>query len=419
MRCRMLTVAGLAVVAAATLSMPLLADEETLDHRRTRLEQMSDAEKTRLLQKKRRFDELARQEKKRYRQLHQELANDPQYEQLRGTLQRYSDWLKTLTPVERAGLSQLPADKRLARVRELMDAQATERFRLMVSEVVKSKDVLSPKDLGVICDWTDRFLCTHSAEILATIGDNRFSKERSKFDPDKNVHFLRFWYFRPDPRQFHKPPPDRDMPPGPPPPPNSERPEDRNRSEGGWSLEDELAAEDAYDRLPRPSPEEEEQLVRRVSQQARAALKKATSQEERSLIIQNWMRAAAFSRIMPPVSPEDLDRFVRESLEKDERDRLESMPRDRMYHELRQLYFRKRFQGGRRGMGPPGMRREGGGQGFDGGRGRRGGANGKQDWGSGRGRGKPSPDQERNRRPDQGGDGGPDGSGETSVAPNF
>ena len=51
MRSKALTIVGLAVLAATALSMQLMAGEETLADRHMRLEQMSDAEKTRLLQK--------------------------------------------------------------------------------------------------------------------------------------------------------------------------------------------------------------------------------------------------------------------------------------------------------------------------------------------------------------------------------
>ena len=79
------------------LSSSLLAeDEDTLDERRARLEQMSDAEKTHLLGKKKKFDALDKEEKEKYRDLHRDLVAQPDYDRLQATLQRYAEWLKSL-----------------------------------------------------------------------------------------------------------------------------------------------------------------------------------------------------------------------------------------------------------------------------------------------------------------------------------
>ena len=400
MRFRTLTIAGLALLAMTAFSMQLVADEEGLAQRRARLEQMTDIQKTRLLQKKRRFDELDDVDQDRYRSLHQELVHHKDYEHLHATLQRYSDWLKALDPVKRAALLDLPANERLARIKELMDAEATERFRLMVSEVHKSKELLSPKDKGVICEWTDKFMRDHQDEILATVREDRFPVKKKDFDPDKHIHFLKFWYFR---QPFRGPPPGFDTESGPPPGPfpGTERgpgPGEGERPNGRSS------AADSFDALPKPLREEEDDLLAKMSPLAKKVIEKATSEEERSQIIQNWMRAAFWSGFRP--SLEDLDRFVRESLSKEERERLESMPRDRMYHELRKLHsykWRRRGMGrgmqhGGGGFGGPGgsSGRDGGNKGSGGGRGRRGGPIGNKERGPSGGRGDSRPDQKGN-----------------------
>ena len=77
---------------------------------------MSDAERTALLQKKRRFDDLSAEEQTRLRQIHEECRPTAPQE-LQQVLERYYDWLRTLTPLERAEVLSLPADKRLKRSR--------------------------------------------------------------------------------------------------------------------------------------------------------------------------------------------------------------------------------------------------------------------------------------------------------------
>ncbi len=78
MRCSHILVAclGLFVLVAAAGRQPV--NREELEKRRQRLEQMSDAEKTVLLQKKRRFDELPASEQDRLRNLHTKLASHQQ-----------------------------------------------------------------------------------------------------------------------------------------------------------------------------------------------------------------------------------------------------------------------------------------------------------------------------------------------------
>ena len=118
---------------------------------------MSDAEKTALLQKKRRFDELSPAEQTRLRQIHDELAQDPHQAELQRVLERYHDWLRTLTPPERAEVLSLPADKRIEKIQELTRTQEAKRFRRMAGGFM-----MSPRDLTVIHDWFDKFIDDHT-----------------------------------------------------------------------------------------------------------------------------------------------------------------------------------------------------------------------------------------------------------------
>ncbi len=139
MRCSLLVAITLVLLPLGRGAGPARADDETLAQRRERLEQMSDVEKTRLLQKKRRFDELSEQDQDRLRMLQQELSADPQCSHLRGVLERYSDWLKTLTPVEQAELAKLPPEQRLAHIKQLVSDQDAKRFHMMVRRVSQSQ----------------------------------------------------------------------------------------------------------------------------------------------------------------------------------------------------------------------------------------------------------------------------------------
>lgn len=359
MRYSALAFVGLILVAGLVLFSQLMADDEILARRRERLKSMSDVEKTRLLEKKQRFDALSPAEQDRYRALHGELVNDPQYEELRDTLQRYHDWFKTISSGERAELATLSPRERLTRVRELMDEQAADRFRMMVSEVIKSKQLLSRQDMSVVCEWTDEFLLRHAEEILAALpDDSRLAEMKERFDPERHLHGLRFLYLRRGSSQLRGTRTGSDAAPHVPPRPRKLPAEDGRSAKVVRNSP--AAAHDRLDRFPDPSAEEIADLKRRVSQPARDVLEKATEEGQELRIVQNWIRAAFLSRMMPPVNLADLDRFVREeSLTKDEREWLESLPRERMYHELRKLYFRERFHRERWEKGWGRLRRKG------------------------------------------------------------
>ena len=117
-RVRRVTIVG-ATVAFLLAAAPLPADESSVQTRQ-KLEQMSEVEKTALLQKKRRFDDLPAAKQDRLRQLHDELIADPQQQELQRVLERYHNWLRTLTPRERAEVTDSPADKRIEKISELM-----------------------------------------------------------------------------------------------------------------------------------------------------------------------------------------------------------------------------------------------------------------------------------------------------------
>jgi hypothetical protein len=267
-------------------------EEKPQEQGTEKLEQMSDAEKTALLQKKRRFDELSLAEQAKPRQIHDELARDPRQADLRRVLERYHDWLRTLTPPERAEVLSLPADKRIEKIQELTRTQDAKRFRMMAGGFM-----MSPQDLTVIHDWFDKFIDDHTREILATLPDQPFAKLKKEYDPARDRNFLRFLYIR------------------------------------GTSPN-----------LPRPSQQDEAQLLTKVSPEAREVLAKA-GEPERTRIIQWWIGAAVLSRMRTNPTLEELQKFAQESLSDPERFRLESLPRDRMYRELRFLYSQRRFAG--------------------------------------------------------------------------
>jgi hypothetical protein len=202
-------------------------------------------------------------------------------------------------------------NERVAKIKDLLRAQETERFRKMVG------GGLDPGDLKAIRKWLDEFVDAHADEILATIPPEwreRMPPE-AEMDPDRRLSMLRGIYLR----------------------------------GGGWAL-------------ARPSAADEQRLRESLSRDAAAVLNKAENDEDRSRLIQTWIRAADFSRMWAHVTVEELQEFAQESLDERERARLEGLPREQMYRELRWLYTQRRFPDAGRRKFPWGSSRRGGGE---------------------------------------------------------
>jgi hypothetical protein len=261
-----------------------------------KLDQMLDAEKATLLQKKNRFDELSWDKQQHVRQIHDAMSRDPRQAELQRVLKRYHAWLvDTLTVAERATVLGLPADQRIEKITELVRAQQAKRFRMMASGFM-----MSPQDLAVIRDWFDKFLDDHADEILAAWPDDPLHADlKQNYDRDRDRYRLRFDYAV---RRDH------------------------NR--------------------PQPSAEEVARLQTLVSKEAQQVLADA-DEKERSEIVLRWIGAAVLSLMRTNPSVEELDEFAhnRDFVSDAERAWLESLPRDSMLQQLRVLYKQRRFAG--------------------------------------------------------------------------
>ncbi len=110
-------VAALAMLAAA----PDPAAEE-LAARRVRIAKMDANQQQELLRKFERFQALPAEEQNRLRKLQAEITADPNSERLLDLLGRYHEWLKTITPSQRARLAELPAKERVHEIERITRA---------------------------------------------------------------------------------------------------------------------------------------------------------------------------------------------------------------------------------------------------------------------------------------------------------
>ncbi len=86
-------------------------EEDSTKQRRARLQNMTDAEKQALLEKKRLFYELPREEQQQLKKLHEQLVQDPECDRLRITLERIQS-MAAYAATWRASSIDQPASQR-------------------------------------------------------------------------------------------------------------------------------------------------------------------------------------------------------------------------------------------------------------------------------------------------------------------
>ena len=98
--------------------------QSDLEVRRQRIESLSPSEKRELIAKKDRFDRLPDAEQERLRQLDEQIRNDPRAAELEQVLERYGQWLATLSSKDRAALQEMAPQDRLVRIQQLRQSEA-------------------------------------------------------------------------------------------------------------------------------------------------------------------------------------------------------------------------------------------------------------------------------------------------------
>ncbi len=311
----------LIIVALCWGATDSVRGEDTLQQREQRVADMSASEKEELQRRRDRFDKLPSAEKERMRTLHQQIQQHEDSERLTTVLDRYSEWLRTISTSQRADLRKLPVEERIKRIRETKRRREEERFGRFMSER------LNPEDARRVFDWLDDELVTSELEQrLESMVDGRERRWLQMIDDDSRRRALMLkMLFRRNPQI-----------------------------------------------LGDPTPEQIDKLVKQLSPEAKEQFEAQPDPSQQSVLVQQWVQAAIMSRLAPPpVSDKDLEE-VFAGLSPEQREELERLPRDRMQRELSRIYYmRHMLRRGGPGQGPPPRRFRGRGRGdHDRGRGR-------------------------------------------------
>jgi hypothetical protein len=298
----------LGLLAAALAGAAPAAGQESawLDNhqRRERLEKMTAAEKEQLLRQKERFEQLSPEERQQLRDTCQTLAKAPDGRRLFGVLERYCQWLKTLTPVERAEVLALPPEARVAKIRTLMQEQEEQRLRSLAN--------LSYQEAKAVREWFGEVVKPHEEKLWSLLQpDAQRDIESKADDPDVRRRMMVWWLFH----------------------------------------------QDQGDTLRALIPQDVDPLLAHLTEERRQEFNKLRDPAQRRQLLERWLTGAVvfgrgFGRGSFRVSEKDLQEFFVNELSREEQTRLEMMPRDAMQRELRGLYFAHRYGRGREG-GPP------------------------------------------------------------------
>ncbi|MBX9788634.1 MAG: hypothetical protein K2Y37_06935 [Pirellulales bacterium] len=160
-----------------------------LAERRAQVAGYAPAAKNRLARNFERFERLDPAEQARRIELEAALAADPRESELRETMHRYQQWLKSLSSSQRAELRTLPIDNRVARIGELRHAQEVEAARRQDQRAVAA--LIESRLLAQVSDQAQREKLAAAPEfarravLFRQLGPQAMQEMRRDLTPDE------------------------------------------------------------------------------------------------------------------------------------------------------------------------------------------------------------------------------------------
>jgi hypothetical protein len=287
-------------VAAPSIVCSAVAGDD-LAARRSHIERLQPADQQELLRKQERFGELPLEEQDRLRALQAALDADANAEKLQQVLLRYHEWLKTLTPSQRAELALLQPKERVQQIKRIQRQQQAAR------EHAHRVELLSNQDMQTIVQWTEDLAWKLRDRLLANMPE----PQRRTFDMGNEQRQRRILLYR------------------------ALSIERGRRPKNGAPL---FAIEQP----------DIDRLTAELSQPARQELAQAGALPAQRRVVIGWIGTAVHrlepgraARKLGPLAGEDLAQFLQNDVPLPQRERLLKMPREQMLEELRDMYFER------------------------------------------------------------------------------
>lgn len=278
---------------------------------RQRIEAMSVEERMELQRRQQQFERKDPAEQQRLRNLHDAVERQPDADALRGTMRRYSEWLKTLPIYRRAELVEMAPDERIEEIKRVLAEQKRELVR--------------QRDAEGGFRWVQAYAEKHADRIKQGLSESA-RRRIEELDPAVRRRWLVWTAWR--------------------------------------QLQPSRSGRHARPaRLPPLSEDDLKDILAAISPETAATLQPMSIDEKRRKIAgimrDAFRHASAARHTRSPLSEEHekkLDQFF-EEMDSRERDRLLSLPGDEMMRELRRLYLTQFDPPQSSGSRPGGSRR--------------------------------------------------------------
>lgn len=269
-----------------------------LQARLERLQAMTPEQKGRLYHNQERLAALPPDEQEKLRTLADALETDPHGEHLRQVLVRYHEWLKKLSPGQRAELLDLPTEQRVTKIKDLRAEQARK-----IQQESAGGEPLTSTDLNQIFKWLEEYAWKHR-ELLMQDAPPEARRHIEQITENKR-HRAALWLLM-----------------------------------QRWRL-------GRTNSLPPFTDTEIGAFAEKLSPEARERLKNTTGIGAQRQLIHRWAQAAirhrmettGISRPLSPLAERELEHFFQHDLTPEQREQLLSLPPEKMQMELRRLYF--------------------------------------------------------------------------------
>lgn len=265
-----------------------------------RVAQMNAAEKEELRQKLERYEQLPQEKQSQLHQLHNDLTEQENADELRQVMREYYAWLKTLNSVQRADLERKQLDERVSEIKGHLIKQEREHFANMGRVALQTLQLKPGEgEMETIRTWLLDWVGEHQETIFAAedrlIEQYPGLKDRYEDDDDRKAFVYWVWmHWVPD-------------------------------------LE-----------VPRPDDKDFENLLSQLREETRKNIESQTELRKKELfdgLVHAAVASHSFGRHHRNVSMEDLQEFYRK-LPEERQAQLASLPPDRWEAELRREYMR-------------------------------------------------------------------------------
>lgn len=289
---RRLAAAILLAVACDCLALSeIRAAEESLAVRRERIARMPADQREDLRRRLERFQALDPKEQARLRALHEEIERDPQSAELQQVVDRYHQWLVSLSPLRRAELADLKPDERIGRIKVYLDEQSQ-----------RDSKRLTAQDQAALMRWMGEVAKQREAQLLTTLPEAQ-KRKLNEYPPAKRslVLFVTMWW--------------------------------------RWQ------AAASTSKIPL-GEQELADLLKVLSPEARQRLQSKPVPDQWH-VVETWIRQVVRMQgmsggnkpLLPIVNEEGMARFFESGMTDEQRDHLLSLSGDEMQRELRRMYM--------------------------------------------------------------------------------